>query len=80
MTADDLTRFIDAVDLAMRAEGIGSCQREHVINRLLYGTPHPGNRRTDEITVTQVNIPVAPRGVVPGLHMRLPATELARQR
>ncbi len=47
-------RLLQAFDEAMKAEGIPEMQREHVINRLLYGTPHPAERQQEpaqQITV-----------------------------
>jgi hypothetical protein len=46
-----MSDFLRAVDEAMKADGIEKPRREHVINRLLYGTPYPCRRQTDEITV-----------------------------
>lgn len=44
---DLLRQTVRAFQLAMRAEGIPEQSVEHVVNRVLYGDPHPGRRYRD---------------------------------
>jgi hypothetical protein len=62
-------RLLQAFDEAMKAEGIPETQREHVINRLLYGDPHPGHRSPEQPTIHISGQPMN----VPALHQGLAA-------
>jgi hypothetical protein len=63
--SDDLAEFLRAADLAMKLEGIGPIEREHVINRLVYGDPHGPRARykvSESGQTVQINITEAPGG------------------
>lgn len=42
----------------MKLEGISEVSREHVLNRLIYGDPHPGARRRIETEQT-INVVIS---------------------
>lgn len=55
----DTADFLKAVQHAMRLEGIPEESVEHVINRLMYGDPHPPKAR-QPVTQVIVNMSNAP--------------------